>query len=323
MTQLPARARAAQAETAAIATNVQTIEKAKRPTALGMMASRLNIDAANLMAVLKATVFKDCRNDNEFAALVVVANEYGLNPLTKEIYAFPAKGGGVVPMVGVDGWIKIVNSHPQLDGFEWNDLPDADGKLYACECVIHRKDRSSPIRVTEYLDECKRNTDPWNKSPARMLRHRAFMQCARYAFGFSGLYSEDESDIIGDVQMVGEPVPARDVTPARQQIAHDPETGEITEDAAIEADRAAYRQMDGAVEEGRSDDQHGDQHDGIDERSPTEIKIDEWKAALATAETGAIVKAVEREFDLARAVLDDAQIADMEAAVKAAKGMLA
>lgn len=318
MTQLPARHRAAIDEDKKIAANVQAIEKAKRPTALGMMASRLNIDPTNLMATLKATVFKDCRNDHEFAALVVVANEYGLNPLTKEIYAFPAKGGGVVPMIGVDGWIKIVNNHPQIDGFEWNDLPDSNGKLYACECVIRRKDRSSPIRVTEYLDECKRNTDPWNKSPARMLRHRAFMQCARYAFGFSGLYSEEDADIIGDVQMVGEPIPARTVTPVHRQIEHDPETGEITEEAAREADRNAYRSMDGMIEEGRADEQHDDPN----EPSPTEIKVGEWKSALQNADATTMVKAVEREFDNARAVLSADQIADMEQAVKAAKGRL-
>lgn len=314
MTQLPARRRAAEAEAAAIETNIQKIETAKRPTALAMMAQRLHIDQSNLMQTLKATVFKDCRNDHEFAALVVVANEYGLNPLTKEIYAFPAKGGGVVPMIGVDGWIKIVNNHPQLDGFEWNDLPDDNGKLYACECVIRRKDRSSPIKVTEYLDECKRNTDPWNKSPARMLRHRAFMQCARYAFGFSGLYSEGDEDLIGDVQLVGEPIPARNVTPQAALPAHDPVTGEIHEDAAREADRAAYRQMDG-----QGDEQQASTESASDkELSPTQAKIRDWKANLSGAEAS-MIKAIEREFDNARAVLDDHQIADMEAAIKAAR----
>lgn len=328
MTQLPARTRAAQAETAAIAANVQTIEKAKRPTALAMMASRLNISEGMLANTLKKTVFNGCRNDEEFAALIVVANEYGLNPLTKEIYAFPAKGGGVVPMIGVDGWIKIVNNHPQIDGFEWNDLPDADGKLYACECVIRRKDRSGPIKVTEYLDECKRNTDPWNKSPARMLRHRAFMQCARYAFGFSGLYSEDEAEIIGDVQMVGEPVPARNVTPSQKQIPHDPETGEITEEAALEADRAAYRQMDGEQEstpapsESAGPSGQEASADGADEPRTSEppymAKVREWTAALKGADA-AMIKAVDNEFGLHRAALPEAVVQGMDAAILAAR----
>ncbi|WP_208431614.1 recombinase RecT, partial [Bartonella doshiae] len=42
--------------------------------------------------------------------------------------------------------------------------------------------------------ECAQdNSDPWKKYPARMLRHKATIQCARYAFGFSGIYEEDEA----------------------------------------------------------------------------------------------------------------------------------
>ena len=249
MTVTTARATAVAKQDQAIAQNVAKIEGAKRrPSALALMASRLNISEGMLMSTLKKTVFKECRSDEEFAALVVVANEYDLNPLTKEIYAFPAKGGGVVPMVSIDGWIKIVNSHPQLDGFEWNDIPDANGKLYASECVMYRKDRTRPIRITEYLEECKRNTDPWNKSPARMLRHRSFMQCGRYAFGFSNIYVSDEHDVIGDIQLVGEE-PIAPMRNAKALPAHDPDTGEISEEAEREADRAAYRQMDGAGDE--------------------------------------------------------------------------
>lgn len=176
----------------------------KPVTAIGLMASRLSIEPNKLLAVLKATVFAACRNDEEMAALVVVANEYGLNPLLKEIYAFPAKGGGIVPMIPVDGWVKMANNHPQMDGMEFDVINDAKGELEAITCRIYRKDRSKPIEVTEYLSECYRNTDPW-KMKHRMLRHKALMQCSRYAFGFSGIHDEDEAADIG----------MRDVTPTK------------------------------------------------------------------------------------------------------------
>jgi hypothetical protein len=174
----------------------------KPVTAIGLMASRLSIEPNKLLQVLKATVFSTCRNDEEMAALVVVSNEYGLNPLLKEIYAFPAKGGGIVPMIPVDGWVKMVNNHPQMDGMEFDVINDAKGELEAITCRIFRKDRSKPIVVTEYLSECYRNTEPW-KMKHRMLRHKALMQCSRYAFGFSGIHDEDEAADIG----------MRDVTP--------------------------------------------------------------------------------------------------------------
>jgi hypothetical protein len=65
-----------------------------------------------------------------------------------------------------------------------------------CICTINRKDRAHPIEVTEYFSECKRNTQPWTVSPKRMLRNKAFIQCARLAFGFAGIYDPDEAERI-------------------------------------------------------------------------------------------------------------------------------
>lgn len=172
-----------------------------KPKALETMANRLNLDPAKMLGVLKATVIKNA-TDEELAAFVVVANEYNLNPLTKQIYAFPGKGGGVTPVVSIDGWVHMVNSHPQMDGMEFEDTVDSECNLVSITCSIWRKDRTKPVRVTEYLAECKRNTEPW-KMEHRMLRHKALKECARYAFGFSGIHDEDEAiDIAATVQAV-------------------------------------------------------------------------------------------------------------------------
>jgi hypothetical protein len=53
--------------------------------------------------------------------------------------------------------------------------------------------------VIEYMSECFRQTDPWKKWPNRMLRHKAAIQAARYAFGFSGIMEPDEYDRMKDV----------------------------------------------------------------------------------------------------------------------------
>ena len=175
-----------------------------KASALAVMASRFSVDPAKLLETLKNTAFKGATND-EMMALVIVSNEYGLNPLTKEIYAFPAKGGGIVPVVSIDGWLNIMNNHPQFDGIDYEWLHEGD-KLIACTSIIHRKDRTHPTRVTEYLSECKRSTDPW-KMEHRMLRHKATIQGARVAFGFSGITDEDEAR---------DTPPMRDVTPATE-----------------------------------------------------------------------------------------------------------
>lgn len=149
-------------------------------------------DGAELYNVLKSTAFKSDKDptDAQLSALLIVANQYGLNPWTKEIYAFPDRGG-IVPVVGVDGWSRIINSNPQFDGIDFQQ--DAE----SCACIIYRKDRAHPVRVTEYLDECIRPTmAPWKSHPRRMLRHKALIQCARLAFGYAGIYDPDEAERI-------------------------------------------------------------------------------------------------------------------------------
>ncbi len=185
-------------------------------TEAGKLAKRFQIDAspAEIVETLKATAFKGQVTDAQMAALMLVSAQYGLNPWTKEVYAFPDKNNGIVPVVGVDGWARIINEHPQFDGMEF----EQDNEY--CTCIIYRKDRSHPIKVTEYMAECKRTTGPWQSHPRRMLRHKAMIQCARLAFGFAGIYDADEAERIVE--------------------AIDTETGEITRkpaSAAYPADR--------------------------------------------------------------------------------------
>lgn len=173
-----------------------------RMSLVSTFAEKIGVEPAKLLTTLKQTVFKQPKDgaeisDAQMMALLAVANQYGLDPFAREIFAFPDKGGGIVPVVSVDGWVTIINSHPAFDGMEFFDHKTGD-KLEAITCRIYRKDRAHPTEITEYMSECKRNTDPWNKSPSRMLRHKALIQCGRYAFGFSGIYDRDEAERIAE-----------------------------------------------------------------------------------------------------------------------------
>ena len=191
------------------------------------LAAKLNMgDGAGLVETLKATAFKGQVTDAQMTALLVVANQYGLNPWTKEIYAFPDKNNGIVPVVGVDGWSRIINGHPQFDGMDFEQ--DAE----SCTCIIYRKDRGHPIKVTEYMSECRRpNVGPWQSHPKRMLRHKAMIQCARIAFGYAGIYDQDEAERIAEVKTV------------------DPATGEIVTAPTFDLD-AALAEVQACTTEG-------------------------------------------------------------------------
>lgn len=151
-----------------------------------------------LITTLKATVFKGEATDAQFTALLIVANQYGLNPWTREIYAFPDRQNGIVPVVGVDGWSRIINEHPQFDGLEFTQDDES------CTCIIYRKDRGHAIKTTEYFNECYREAfknksgyeikTAWQTHPKRMMRHKSLIQCARLAFGYSGIFDADEAE---------------------------------------------------------------------------------------------------------------------------------
>ena len=186
------------------------------------LAEKYSIDESELLHILKSTAFRqsdDVHITNEqMYALLVVSDQYNLNPFTKEIYAFPGKGGGIIPVVGVDGWNRIANEHPQFDGVEFvysDDILKCDGARAYChawiEAVLYRKDRANPIRVREYLDECYRppfvehqtgyeSIGPWQTHPKRFLRHKALIQCYRVGFSFVGIYDEDEAYRILDAE---------------------------------------------------------------------------------------------------------------------------
>lgn len=173
-----------------------------KSTALASLAQQLNIDAAEAQSLVINTLMKAKNGqqptNEELVTFLAIASEYRLNPLTKEIYAFSNRGA-IQPIVSIDGWLKIINQHSQFDGMEFVDNLGANEELASVTCKIYRKDRSRPTEVTEYMSECKGTSEPWKKWPARMLRHKATIQAARYAFGLSGIVDPDEADRINEV----------------------------------------------------------------------------------------------------------------------------
>lgn len=190
-------------------TNELTTASQPAASVIASLADNYGMDKQAFIATMKKTVMggKDVSNE-QVAAFCLVAKEHGLNPFTKEIFAFPANGG-IIPVVSVDGWLKLINSHPNFDGMDFVDAIDDKGQLISVTCKMHRKDRTHPVVVTEYMGECMRNTDVWKKWPARMLRHKATIQAARYAFGFAGIVEPDEAERMIDVRI--ETSPAQDL----------------------------------------------------------------------------------------------------------------
>jgi hypothetical protein len=174
--------------------------------------------------------------DDNVLTLVVMAERYGLDPVTREFFAFVSKTGRLVTYISVDGWSRLINANPLLDGleFEYSETVIPKGELKGLdipihewiECRIWRRDRSRPIVIREYAEENYKPpasgvydgkpwvaNGPWQGKPKRMLRHKALMQAGRIAFGITGL---------ADLEEARETVEAIDVesAPAASQAAN-------------------------------------------------------------------------------------------------------
>jgi phage recombination protein Bet len=131
--------------------------------------------------------------------LLLLAERLGLDPLNNEIYATEVaaesgKKSRIVYVVGVDGWSKIINSHPQFDGMKFVESAPGDDELpLYIECTIYRKDRKVATSIREYMYEVHTSQGAWLTHPRRMLRHKAMVQCARACFGLGGVYEPDEA----------------------------------------------------------------------------------------------------------------------------------
>lgn len=186
-----------------------------QPTLIGTLAERYGVEAGSFYNTIIATVFTAGKAKQGSEAkpgkglpptkemvmtFLLVANQYDLNPFLKEIYPFIDGEGNLKVVIGIDGWIKTALRNKQYDGHEFVEHLDADKSLMAVTCKIFVKGRTNPIQMTEYMSECKRETDPWKQWPYRMLHHKAFIQTARYALGMGDLTDEDELDRLRSVQ---------------------------------------------------------------------------------------------------------------------------
>jgi phage recombination protein Bet len=217
--------------------------------------AKYGVDPDKVLSTLKNTVFK-CQKqkdgtiveatNEQLQVLLIVADQYGLNPFTREIYAFPDKKNGIIPVVGVDGWLRIINQHPQFRSMEFRDSEEMiraengehPGAPAWIEVTITRADRDKPTVIREYFNECYRppfkgrgqNGDyevagPWQTHPARFLRHKAIIQCGRVAFGFVGIFDPDEAERIAKANSIDST--AQDVTgraaPTPKPITREPQ----------------------------------------------------------------------------------------------------
>jgi len=203
-------------------------------TAIVKLADSVGVSTEEMTNVVKGMIIASkgqhgaVATDAELTIVSGICAQYGLNPLTKEAHAF-VSGGKLNVVIGIDGYIKVMNRHPDFDGVEFED--HFDGKeLVSVTTKIHVKGRKFPTCATEYMDECfQAKSDAWRKYKKRMLRNKSLAQCVRIAFGITEVIDSDEADRIKQAEPT-----ERDITPEKPAFSLD----------SIEADMAECGDLD-------------------------------------------------------------------------------
>lgn len=113
-----------------------------------------------------------------FVGMSMIAR-FGLDPIAREIYVARDSRGKLMTIVGIDGWIKILDRTDGYDGFEQHLEFDKAGKLLYVETMIYSRQRSHPTKYRAYAEEYAKlggfmlEKIPWHMLRVFSLRHAA------------------------------------------------------------------------------------------------------------------------------------------------------
>jgi phage recombination protein Bet len=157
--------------------------------------------------------------DSEFALFAEIVKSTGLNPVTKEVWAIKA-GGRLQLMTGINGFLRIANSHPMFDGMEVEFDKEGD-RIVAATAKVYRKDRRFPAVATAFMAEYGKPTPIWKQMPSVMLAKCAKSLAIREAFvqELGGLYTQEE--------MPAEFAPPRATTIPQEAVIVSEKTGRV------------------------------------------------------------------------------------------------
>ena len=185
--------------------------QAPKPTSansiLVRMAEKFGVDNKVLYRTLASTCFRkpdgSAPTNEELVSLLIIAEKAGLNPMLGEIYAFPAKAGGIVPIVGINGWRQIAAANPAYAGvrFEVSASKTSVNGIEAPEyisCFVKVRRPDGFVFESEgmaFFEEKFVGSSPaWKSQPRQMLMNKAQIQALKNAFpSCSGLYDEDDA----------------------------------------------------------------------------------------------------------------------------------
>jgi hypothetical protein len=225
-------------------TDVSVTKATPQKSLAASMAAQYGMEAGPFVAAIRQTVFPasdrkgNPPTDGQLVAYLAVCKRYGLDPFVKQLWPFPTRDGGFQPVTSYDGWIYIMNTHPQYAGDEYQEIRDDNGSLLAGEVKIYRKDRERPTIKRCHLKEWRRETENWRTQESHMMEVRTYAQGIRKAFGIGGIMDAEDA-IFAD---------AKDITSASTEIERSTENAKEKLKEKIGAKKAVTEEVTGDSE---------------------------------------------------------------------------
>ena len=197
--------------------------------------------SAEQRQILRDT-FANGATEQEFAVLMEVATQRGLNPFKREIFFVERWDSGKSrmvwqPQVSIDGLRLIAQRTGLYDGQDEPEfVENPDGSIKLCKVRVHRKDWARPAVGVAYWDEYVQTTrdkatgktrpnSMWSKMPHTMLAKCSEALALRKAFpaATAGLYTPEEMGQADNERPAPKPVaveqPRRVIDAAPQPLA--------------------------------------------------------------------------------------------------------
>jgi len=168
-------------------------------------------DAASILGVpwqkvcdLLRNVWKTSKDqppltDQEMFSGISMIARYKLDPIAKEIYVSRDNKGRLMTIIGIDGFVKILDRTDHYDGHEAkiNELPD--GTVDWIETIIHSKKRKYPTIYRAYAKEYAKLAGFMHaKIPIHMLRLFSLHHATRLFTPIGGnVLTKEEAEFVG------------------------------------------------------------------------------------------------------------------------------
>ena len=158
----------------------------------------LGVDPAKVFDLLRGvwtvTAGKTPLSNQELMVGMALVSRYELDPFAREIYVTRDNKGKLMVVVGVDGWIRVLNRTPGYDGFEQELVMDGDD-IKEVVTRIYSKDRSHPASYRAFAtDYAKLGGFMLAKIPGHMLRIFSLKHAARLFTPLGCVVTEEEAE---------------------------------------------------------------------------------------------------------------------------------